>query len=496
MITGKNQIGQRLSANGDVVFNSFDSTTNQPNEWQFIEATEEEVEEAVRVATKAFSAYRNTSSDARRNLLDTIAEGLNAEKEKLLDVYCKESGLSKSRATAELGRTIFQLQSYGAFGASKEFNLPKEDDVNGITLRKIQVPLGPVAVFGSSNFPFAYSTAGGDTASALAAGCPVIVKGHPLHPGTGELVAQIIASAVFECGLPEGVFSNLNAQNYRVGEQLVLHPGIKAVGFTGSIAGGRALFNLASNRKEPIPVFAEMGSINPVVFSERELKENRSVWVEKLSKSMLDGAGQFCTNPGLIIALKSNALELFLEELSEVLLQQEPQCMLGEKMHHSFHELRKKQMKTNGVITLMDQQEGIGNNCATATLVKVSGAQFLNQPSLHEEVFGPFSVVVECGSVEELIKIIESLEGQLTGTLNCSEEEVQFARAVINSLSMKVGRIIFQGVPTGVAVSESMHHGGPYPASTDSRFTAVGGHAIYRWVRPLCLQNVPDSFII
>ncbi|MFZ9047147.1 MAG: aldehyde dehydrogenase (NADP(+)), partial [Cyclobacteriaceae bacterium] len=380
--------------------------------------------------------------------------------------------------------------------ASQEFNSPTEDVVNGVSLRKIKVPIGPIVVFGSSNFPFAYSTAGGDTASALMAGCPVIVKGHPMHPGTGELVAGVIAKAVSSCNLPEGVFSNLQAQSYQVGELLVLHPKVKGVGFTGSIPGGRAIFDLASGRREPIPVFAEMGSVNPVVFSEKELEDNGSEWVKKIGKSMLDGVGQFCTNPGLILAIKSSALDKFLKELAESLSEIEPQCMLGEKIHSSFDELRSRQKNALGVVTLLDHPTISDSNYAAATLIKVSGSQFLNQPDLHQEVFGPFSIVVECGTIGELVKVIGSLDGQLTGTLNCRENEIEFAQVISNALAQKVGRLIYQGVPTGVSVSNAMHHGGPYPASTDARFTAVGGHAINRWVRPLCLQNVPETFLI
>ncbi len=495
MITGKNQIGSAKSGKGDVVFHSFNPKTNKPNPWQFIEATEQEVNNAVDLAKRAFLSFGKTSAEERQNLLNTIANGLEESKDALVEVYCMESGLPESRAIAELYRTVFQLRSYGAYGASKEFNSPTEDVVNGVSLRKINVPIGPIVVFGSSNFPFAYSTAGGDTASALMAGCPVIVKGHPMHPGTGELVAQIIAKAVSYCGLPEGVFSNLHAESYKVGEQLVMHPMIKGVGFTGSIPGGRAIFDLASKRKEPIPVFAEMGSVNPVVFSEKELEENGTEWVNKMVKSMLDGVGQFCTNPGLILAMKSSALDKFMEGLAESLSEQDPQCMLGEKIHSSFDELRSRQMNMEGVITILDQQTISDSNYAAATLIKVPGSQFLDQPDLHQEVFGPFSIFVECGTIEELVSVIDSLEGQLTGTLNCQKEEIEFAQVISNALAQKVGRLIFQGVPTGVTVSEAMHHGGPYPASTDSRFTAVGGHAIYRWVRPLCLQNVPKGFL-
>lgn len=496
MITGKNQIGKQKSAKGSITFRSIDPAKNSETEWLFYQASEDEINEAVELSAEAFDTYRKKSPKDRYQFLVEIGNQLLSDEKEIISMYCIESGLSESRAKAELNRTIFQLKSYGAYAMSEEYLSTIDDQVNDMTLSKTKVPLGPVAVFGSSNFPFAYSTAGGDTASALAAGCTVIVKGHPMHPGTGELVGSAIQRAAEMCDMPDGVFSNLNASDYHVGERLVLHSKVKAVGFTGSIKGGRALFDLAAQRPEPIPVFAEMGSVNPVIFSEKELTEHGSSWAKKLKKSMLDGTGQFCTNPGLIIAMASKGLDCFLEELVEELSMEESTCMLGRGIHQSFDTLREDRMKTSGVMTIFEQKNFMEANFATATVVKVTASVFLGNPNLHHEVFGPFSIVVECGTIEELVKVIQSLEGQLTGTLNCKKEEVEFAKLVIDLLSQKVGRIIFQGVPTGVTVSNAMHHGGPYPATSDSRFTAVGGHAVNRWVRPICLQNVPKEFWI
>lgn len=495
MITGENQIGNRKSRGGSVTFRSLNPFKDCENSWLFYQASREEVNEAVQLASKAFISYRNTSPEDRKIFLESIGNELLEIQDQLVEVYQLESGLPETRARAELNRTINQLRSYGAFGASDKFQEETTDEVNGVKLRKKMIPIGPVAVFGSSNFPFAYSTAGGDTASALAAGCPVIVKGHPMHPGTGELVSNAIIRAAQKCEMPNGVFSNLHASDYSVGEQLVMHSGIKGVGFTGSIPGGRALYDLASNRPEPIPVFAEMGSVNPVVFSEKALKDNGPEWALKLKDSMLDGTGQFCTNPGLIISFTSEALDRFLEHLVEAISETESTCMLGRGIHRSFDQLRKDRMNTKGVVTIFEQKNFMEANFATATIVKVTAPVFLANSNLHHEVFGPFSIVIECGTMEELVRVIESLEGQLTGTVNCDLEEGDFARIVIDTLSQKAGRIIYNGVPTGVAVSEAMHHGGPYPATTDARFTAVGGHAVYRWVRPVCLQNVPESWI-
>lgn len=495
MITGKNQIGNKKSSLGDISFHSYDPKRNVQSDWLFHQASPEEVDEAVELASKAFAVYSKTSAEERRVFLEEIGDHLLSREKELLEAYCLESGLDKERAKSELHRTVFQLKSYGSYAASDEFNCPTSDVVSGVSLKKVRVPIGPIVVFGSSNFPFAYSTAGGDTASALAAGCPVIVKGHPMHPATGELVANAIIDAATKCKMPDGVFSNLHASNYEVGQQLVLHPKVKGVGFTGSIPGGRALYDLAAKREEPIPVFAEMGSVNPVIFSELELKKNAETWAVKMKDSMLNGTGQFCTNPGLIIGLKSGTLDRFLNLLVDELCKSDPTCMLGTHIHESFDNLRKERMYSKGVLTVFEHQNNEKSNFATATLVKVSGSAFLENKSLHQEVFGPFSIVVECGSIQEMVKVIEGLEGQLTGTINCDEEEKEFAQTIMEVLVPKVGRLIFKGVPTGVTVSEAMHHGGPYPATTDSRFTAVGGHAVYRWVRSVCFQNVPDQWV-
>lgn len=495
MITGENHIGSRRSGKGIVTFRSLDPFKDLENDWLFQQACEDEVNEAVELANEAFKDYKRTSPYDRKNFLEAIADELLLARDELIRVYQLESGLPEGRAIAELNRTVNQLRLYGSYGVSEEYLTPTDDTVNGIELRKTMIPLGPIAVFGSSNFPFAYSTAGGDTASALAAGCPVIVKGHPLHPGTGELVASAILRAADKCEMPNGVFSNLHASDYSVGRQLVMHPGIKGVGFTGSIPGGRALYDLAASRTEPIPVFAEMGSVNPVVFSESELRKNGVEWATKLKESMLDGTGQFCTNPGLIISIMSEALDRFLDHLVDELSSAESSCMLGRGIQRTFDQLRQDRMHTEDTVTIFEQKNFMQANFASATVVKVAASVFLKNPNLHHEVFGPFSIVVECGSMEELIKVLNCLAGQLTGTINCGIEEREFGTTVLEVLKEKAGRIIFNGVPTGVTVSDAMHHGGPYPATTDSRFTAVGGHAIYRWVRPISMQNVPEEWM-
>lgn len=500
-MTGENFIGFQRSAKGSKHFYTFDPQQNKPNDWRMTEANEEEIMEAVNLAGSAFRTFRKMEDEDRATFLEAIAEEIERLDERLLDVYCAESGLPRGRAVGERTRTLFQLRSFAAFLRSEEWPetsidlaqpertpLPKPD------LRKTYIALGPVAVFGSSNFPLAYSTAGGDTASALAAGCPVIVKSHPMHAGTGELVAGAIIAAAKRTGMPEGVFSNLNSQGIEVGVKLVQHPGIKAVGFTGSIAGGRALFDLANARPEPIPVFAEMGSINPVVISPESLKQKGNYWANQYADSILLGSGQFCTNPGLLLAMEGDQLDEFAENLAVLLQQKEPSCMLHPNIQGAFERL-KTEVSTQENVRVLGELSSARANYGAQALAQVSGTDFLKNPHLHKEVFGPFSLLVRCKDKEELLQILENLEGQLTGTILADESELDTMADVAETLQQRVGRIIFNGVPTGVEVCPSMQHGGPYPASTDSRFTAVGVHSIRRWIRPISLQNFPESWL-
>lgn len=501
MITGKNYIGEQLKSNGNVHFQTFNPILNKPNEWVLCEASSMEVDEACELANSAFKHYRKTTNQQRAIFLETIAIEIEALGDTLLEVYIKESGLDRSRAVAERTRTLFQLKSYSEYilspdwstkiidiGDSNRTPLPKPE------LIKLNIPLGPVVVFGSSNFPLAYSTAGGDTASALAAGCPVIVKSHPMHGGTGELVASAIIKAAKKTKMPNGVFSNLNSSGPEVGIQLVDNPYIKAVGFTGSIQGGRAVFDRANKRSEPIPVFAEMGSINPVVLLNATLKNDSSKWAKIYASSITNGTGQFCTNPGLLLGIKSEELSHFVNILAKELRNITPTSMLHPKIKHSFESLKSELSTQNGV-EIVSETMGVSGNYAGQTLCIVSGKRFLQNPNLHKEVFGPFSLVVECDDLNEILSIIENLEGQLTGTIIADESEYSIVPEIVDILQQRVGRIIFNGVPTGVEVSKAMHHGGPYPASSDSRFTAVGVHSLNRWIRPITYQNFPKGIL-
>ncbi len=502
MITGKNYIGTQRSAEGSKIFSTFDPVSNKENETRFYEASSEEIDKAVALAWKAFTCYQDYSGEQKSEFLNAIADEIEALGDELINTYCAESGLPRGRAMGERGRTVFQLRSFAELvkkgdwvEASIDTAQPDRAPIPKPDIRKMMIPLGPVVVFGASNFPLAYSTAGGDTAAALAAGCPVIVKSHPMHAGTGELVASAIIKAAERTGMPEGVFSNLNSSGIEVGVQLVQHPKVKAVGFTGSIRGGRALYDLAAKREEPIPVFAEMGSVNPVVFLPEALKARAEALAKTYAGSVTLGTGQFCTNPGLLFGIKGAGLDHFIKRLAEEIVLIEPGCMLHPNIIGAYEANKGKALSQKGLQLVAEYEQEVGNNMARQAVTTVEGGTFLDNPALHQEVFGPFTMVVQCEDKAQLEAIILKLEGQLTGTLIAEEDEAIAFRGVVEALRNRVGRLIFNGVPTGVEVCPSMVHGGPYPASTDSRFTAVGINSIKRWVRPFSYQDWPNELL-
>ncbi|UBZ15029.1 aldehyde dehydrogenase (NADP(+)) [Flagellimonas marinaquae] len=501
MITGKNCIAGEFSANGEVEFKTINPKLNKENPTTFVEVTKEEIEKAVDAAWESFKVYRNVPGKQRADFLNAIADEILALDQELIDTYTMESGLPEGRAIGERGRTMNQLRTFAKLVETEDWRgntfdaaqpdrkpLPKED------LRKTMISLGPVAVFGASNFPLAYSTAGGDTASALAAGCPVIVKSHPMHAGTSELVASAIVKAVEKTGMPKGVFSSING-GVQAGVDLVNHPKVKAVGFTGSITGGRALFDIAAKREEPIPVFAEMGSINPVIITPDAISQRGGEIAKTYAGSITLGTGQFCTNPGLLLTIKNDNTEDFIAELAKETIALDPQCMLHPNIKSGYEKKEADVTSQSGVEVVGKVDADLEPNYAASAIATVSGSEFLANPKLHQEVFGPFSLVVQCKDDAELLQIIEGLEGQLTGTLIAEENDTINLIEVVDALQNRVGRIIYNGVPTGVEVCPSMQHGGPYPASTDSRFTAVGVHAINRWVRPVSYQSFPQSLL-
>jgi NADP-dependent aldehyde dehydrogenase len=502
MITGKNYIGNNLSAKGNKSYTTFNPQLNKENEFNFVEATPEEIDQAVQLAKNAYHEFSGISGTRKAEFLNAIADEILALDNLLIKTYCAETGLPEGRAMGERGRTIGQLRSFAILvnegswvEACIDKAIPDRAPIPKSDLRKMLIPLGPVVVFGASNFPLAYSTAGGDTAAAFAAGCPVIVKSHPMHAGTGELVASAIVKAANKTNMPSGVFSNLNSSGIEVGVALVKHPGVKAVGFTGSIRGGRALFNLASQREEPIPVFAEMGSVNPVVLMPEAVQKRGGALANTYAGSITLGTGQFCTNPGLLLGVKGDALTSFIKNLSDAIVKIEPSCMLHPNIIGAYESKRQKAVTQDGLQVVADYPTDIQTNYARQTVTTVEGQTFLENATLHQEVFGPYSIVVQCEDIEQLEQIISKLEGQLTGTIIAEESELGNYPGVVNALQNRVGRLIYNGVPTGVEVCPSMHHGGPYPSSTDSRFTAVGIHSIKRWVRPISYQDWPDNLL-
>ncbi|TRZ46305.1 aldehyde dehydrogenase (NADP(+)) [Robertkochia solimangrovi] len=496
-----NQIGFKKSAQEGKVFKTYNPVADRENEWEIIEATTTEVDEAVSKAITAFADFSTRTGEEKAKFLEAIAEAIEAIGEELIETYMAESGLPRGRAEGERGRTIGQLKAFAAQqregswveaiidkGNPDRKPMPKPD------LRKMLVPMGPVAVFGASNFPFAFSTAGGDTASALAAGCPVVVKSHPMHAATAGLVSGAIASAAKATGMPDGVFSNLNSKDHTVGEALVMHPGIKAVGFTGSFRGGMALYKLAANREEPIPVFAEMGSINPVLLLPSVIGDpTPENWAGQIAGSVNLGAGQFCTNPGLLIGIKGEGWDDFSAALTEAISAQQSQCMLHPAIWNSFKDGKSTIAGHEHVKLLAASSSETKANFGEVGLYTINASDFLSDHSLQTEVFGPFSLLVACENAAEMKTVIEALEGQLTGSVLGNPAELNTFAPQVKALESKVGRLNFNSLPTGVEVCESMNHGGPFPATTDSRFTSVGLSAIKRWVRPVSFQNWPQE---
>ncbi|MBT8317463.1 MAG: aldehyde dehydrogenase (NADP(+)) [Lutibacter sp.] len=502
MITGKNYIGNVLSSIGKITFKTFNPKSNTENDIVYTEASQIEIDKAVSLATEAYKSFKNVSGAKKSEFLNEIANEIEVLGDDLIKTFCSETGLPEGRALGERGRTTFQLRSFANLvkeGSWVEATIdtaqPDRQPIPKVDIRKMMIPIGPVVVFGASNFPLAYSTAGGDTAAALAAGCPVIVKSHPMHAGTGELVASAIIKAALKTGMPNGVFSNLNSSGIDVGVKLVQHPQVKAVGFTGSIRGGRALFDMAAQRAEPIPVFAEMGSVNPVVILPNAAKNKGEFWAKTYAGSITLGSGQFCTNPGLILGMKGDDLSNFIQVLSEEIIKVEPSCMLHPNIIGAYENNKAKMQSQKGLQTVVAFDKDVSTNFARQIITTVEGATFLKNTSLHQEVFGPFSMVVQCEDNEQLEQIISNLEGQLTGTILTENDEIGSFTKVVAALQNRVGRIIYNGVPTGVEVCPAMVHGGPYPASTDSRFTAVGINSIKRWVRPFSFQSWPNELL-
>ncbi|QIP14098.1 aldehyde dehydrogenase (NADP(+)) [Spirosoma aureum] len=500
-----NFIGHEAVAGEGDLFKAFAPSTHEQLADEFTNVSSEQANHAVEKAASAFAVYRQLHPNKRADFLEAIATELEALGEILIERAVLESGLPTGRLTGERGRTTGQLRMFAKLiregswvDARINPALPDRQPLPRPDLRRMLIPLGPVVVFGASNFPLAFSVAGGDTASALASGCPVIFKAHPSHPGTSSLVGQAITTAAEKSGMPDGVFSLLHADN-EVAQQLVAHPAVKAVGFTGSRGGGLALQRIAQERAEPIPVYAEMSAVNPVVVLPGAIQENAVKVAEGLAASVTLGVGQFCTNPGLVFLLDSPQSAVFLDTVAEKIRSSAPATMLNSGICHNYQKGVQHNRIIPGVHVLAESETASEDSRTEGrpAVLSTTAPIFLCSPTLSDEIFGPTSLIVTCQTEAELAECLQTLEGQLTATLYATADELaQSAVDWISLLQAKAGRVLFGGFPTGVEVSEAMTHGGPFPATTDGgRSTSVGTAAILRFVRPFTYQSFPDALL-
>ena len=453
-------------------------------------------------AREAFVQFKKISGTKRAKFLEAIIQEIEALGPALIQQATQETNLPEARLVGERARTCNQLKQFadllreGSWVDAKiDTAIPDRAPLPKPDIRKMFVPIGPVVVFGASNFPFAYSTAGVDTASALAAGCSVVLKAHPAHPKTSDLVATAIAKAITNTDMPAHVFQHVHGASFESGKALVQHAETKAVGFTGSFSGGKALFDYAQQRTEPIPVFAEMGSINPVILLPSTVSKNSEKIAEQYAASITQGVGQFCTNPGLMLGLANADLQKFSKTLGDKMQQVAPAFMLHAGISKAFYSKRRHALEQADVELVSQSVTDEPLNAGVPTLASVNAKQFQQNTVLQEEVFGPYSLLVQADSMDELKKAIEKIPGQLTCTIMADEQDLIAHRDIIELVMERAGRVIINGVPTGVEVCSSMHHGGPYPATTDSRFTSVGSDAIKRWVRPVSFQGFTDGLL-
>lgn len=496
MLTGKHLIAGEWLGSAQ----SFQSSTAHGPARTFAAGTPSHVEAACEAAEAAFPAYSTTSNAERAAFLNRIADEIEARGAEITEIGTQETGLPTARLEGERGRTVGQLRLFATHIQANTWldrrhdpALPDRQPAPRPDLKMIQRPVGPVAVFGASNFPLAFSVAGGDTASALAAGCPVVVKGHSAHPGTGEVVAQAIDAAIKATGIPAGTFSLVQGGKRDVGEALVQNPFIKAVGFTGSLAGGRALFNLCAARPEPIPFFGELGSVNPMFLLPAALAARGEAIAKGWAGSLTMGAGQFCTNPGIAVVIDGPDADAFVEAAKTAVGAVGPQTMLTDGIAEAYRAGRDRVAGGTGVRSVLTSACDLRN--ATPYLFEVSGADWLADHRLAEEVFGPLGLIVRVRHASEMQAIARSLEGQLTCTLHLDAADMDLARLLMPVLERKAGRVLANGFPTGVEVVDAQVHGGPYPASTNFGATSVGTLSIRRWLRPVAYQNMPDELL-
>lgn len=501
-LEGKLLIGQQAISGQQADIHAVNPATGETLAPAYPGGGKTEVEQACALAEAAFDSYRETSLEARASFLEAIAAEIEGIGDELIERAMAETGLPRPRLEGERGRTCGQLRLFASVVRAGEWldvridpAMPDRQPLPRADLRQRHIGLGPVAVFGASNFPLAFSVAGGDTASALAAGCPVVVKGHSAHPGTSELVGRAIQRAVAKCELPEGVFSLLFGSGREIGQALVADPRIQAVGFTGSRNGGTALMATAQARPQPIPVYAEMSSINPVFLLPEALKARGKAIAEGFVGSLNMGAGQFCTNPGLVIAVQGPELDAFVAAAGEAVKGSAAQTMLTPGIHDAYQQGVGRLASHGKVIEVARGQAGETAHPCQAGLFVTQAEAFLSDPALQEEVFGSTSLVIACADTQEVARVAAQLEGQLTITLQMDDGDLATAKQLLPTLERKAGRILANGWPTGVEVCHAMVHGGPYPATSDSRTTSVGSAAIFRFLRPVCYQALPEGLL-
>ncbi|KAA6464661.1 aldehyde dehydrogenase (NADP(+)) [Acidobacteria bacterium AB60] len=501
-LTGTSFLGSHRGTATGTVFRAKNPANGEDLQPAYHAAGPEEVDQAVKLAAEAFQVYRNVSGKARAGFLRRCADALDAHKQELAERAHLETALPMARLTGEVGRTSNQLRLFASVveegswvNARIDPALPDRQPLPRPDLRSMLRPLGPVVVFGASNFPLAFSVAGGDTASALAAGCPVIVKAHPAHPGTSELVAALITEAVAAESLPPGTFTMLFDAGIEVGTALVKHPMVAAVAFTGSLNAGRALMDLAAARPQPIPCFTEMSSGNPVFVLPSALRKSPAELAKNLFGSFTLGAGQFCTKPGVVLVPEAPGAQAFFDELKALVEQSASFDLLTEGIARTYRRGTAQRAARVPLAASSSMPTPHGETAANAQLFAACLDQLIEEPELAEEIFGPDTLLVHCGTAEDYLRAAQSLQGHLTATLLGDEDDLLSHRALIQVLEQKAGRLLINGFPTGVEVGHAMVHGGPYPSTSDPRFTSVGAQAIYRFAKPVCYQNFPQSLL-
>lgn len=501
-LLGTSFLGTERGAHGGVTFRAINPASSDPLADDFHSSSLEDVDRAVRLAAEAFDSYAQLSGKAKAAFLRRCADGLDAHRDEIARRAHLETALPMARLTGEVGRTSGQLRLFASLveegswvQARIDPALPERPPLPRPDLRSMLRPLGPVAVFGASNFPLAFSVAGGDTASALAAGCPVIFKAHPAHPGASEMVAAIVTETVQKEGLHAGTFTMLFDCGIEVGAALVQHPLVKAVAFTGSLRGGRALMDLCAARPQPIPCFTEMSSGNPVFVLPSALRKGPAELAKNLFGSMTLGGGQFCTKPGIVLVPDAAEGKPFFDELKSLVEKSQPFTLLTADIAQTYSRATAARSGQIPLAATASTPEATAGFAANAKLFTVCLDQMIGQPELAEEIFGPNTLLVHCGTTADYMRAARALDGHLTATLLGDEDDLIAHAALVRILEQKAGRLIVNGYPTGVEVTHAMVHGGPYPASSDPRFTSVGTPAIYRFAKPVCFQNFPQALL-